>query len=122
MVDIIARALALKKIQTEGVSQEWVEEKISNLNVSSQSPTEISDSTEVLEGAWSQTEFAEPDSISIAKYVTKIALPVGYNKAPVALLKDENGFLYSMTMRIYNDYLYVYTNTIPASGEIIIKL
>lgn len=122
MVDIIARALALKKTQTEGVSQEWVEEKISNLNVSSQSPTEISDSTEVLEGVWSQTEFAEPSSTSMAKYVTKIALPVGYNKAPVALLKDENGFLYNMTMRIYNDYLYVYTNIILSSGEIIIKL
>ena len=37
-------------------------------------------------------------------------------------LKDENGFLYNMTMRIYNGYLYVYTNTIPSSGEIIIKL
>lgn len=122
MIDIIARALALKKIKTEGASQEWVEEKISNLNVSSQSPTEISDSTEVLEGAWSQTELAEPSSVSIAKYVTKIALPVGYNKAPVALLKDEGGFLYNMTMRIYNGYLYIYTNTIPSSGEIIIKL
>lgn len=122
MIDIIARALALKKIKTEGASQEWVEEKISNLNVSSQSPTEISDSTEVLEGAWSQTELAEPSSVSIAKYVTKIALPVGYNKAPVALLKDENGFLYNMTMRVYNGYLYIYTNTIPSSGEIIIKL
>lgn len=122
MIDIIARALALKKIKTEGASQDWVEEKISNLNVSSQSPTEISDSTEVLEGAWSQTELAEPSSVSIAKYVTKIALPVGYNKAPVALLKDENGFLYNMTMRIYNGYLYVYANMIPSSGTIIIKL
>ena len=122
MIDIIARALALKKTETDGASQGWVEEKISNLNILSQSPIEISDSTEVLEGAWSQTELAEPNYTSIAKYVTKIALPVGYNKAPVALLKDENGFLYSMTMRIYNDYLYVYTNTIPASGEIIIKL
>ena len=122
MIDIIARALALKKIKTEGASHDWVEEKISNLNVSSQSPTEISDSTEVLEGAWSQTELAEPSSVSIAKYVTKIALPVGYNKAPVALLKDEGGFLYNMTMRIYNGYLYIYTNTIPSSGEIIIKL
>ena len=96
--------------------------EISNPNILKQSPTEISDSTEILEGAWSQTEFAEPDSISIAKYVTKIALPVGYNKAPVVLLKDEGGFLYNMPARVYDGYLYIYTNITPSSGEIIIKL
>lgn len=122
MIDIIARALALKKTKTQGASEDWVEEQIDKLTTLNQSPTEISDSTEVLEGLWSKTELAEPDSESIAKYVTKIALPAGYNKAPVALLKDENGFLYNVTMRIYNGYLYIYTNTIPSSGEIIIKL
>ena len=122
MIDIIARALALKGIKADEALQKWVEDKISNLNILKQSPTEISDSTEVLEGAWSQTEFAEPDSMYIAKYVTKIVLPAGYNKAPIALLKGEDGFVYNMPARVYDGYFYVYTNIIPSSGEIIIKL
>jgi hypothetical protein len=124
MVDIIARALALQKNsgQSGGVSEEWVENRIKELTIINSPISKISESSNIISGEWSLTENADVSNSDVATYVTIISLPSGYTGIPVTIIKDERGFLNNVATRIEGSFLYVYSNLLSSSDQIIIKL
>lgn len=124
MVDIIARALALQKNsgQSGGVSEEWVENRIKELTIINSPISKISESSNIISGEWSLTENADVSNSDVATYVTIISLPSGYTGIPVTIIKDERGFLNNVATRIEGSSLYVYSNLVSSSDQIIIKL
>ena len=124
MVDIIARALALQKNsgQSGGVSEEWVENRIKELTIINSPISKISESSNIISGEWSLTENADVSNSDVATYVTIISLPSGYTGIPVTIIKDERGFLNNVATRIEGSFLYVYSNSVSSSDQIIIKL
>lgn len=123
MIDVIARALAIKNSGGSTVDVEAiVKEQLKKMTIKTSITSDVSTSTDIIAGTWCETSIADIENSNIATYVTKISLPNDYDSIPVVLLEDNKGFLYNTTIRILNGYSYIYTNSIDNINQIIIKL